>query len=103
MHPLQTYLQELHDIRSTGAGVKEMAYYPALAELLNEAGKDLKPRVRCIMQLKNLGAGSPDGGLFTPEQFPKGAAEPVQGQKPARGASEVKGTHEELKDIGGSE
>jgi hypothetical protein len=35
MHPLQTYLNDLHDIRSTGAAVKETSYYPPLANLLN--------------------------------------------------------------------
>ena len=30
MHPLETYLRDLHDIRSTGAAVKETSYYPPL-------------------------------------------------------------------------
>ncbi len=71
MTPTETYLRELRDIRSTGAGVKETTYYPALSSLLNEVGKRLKPRVRCVINLANRGAGIPDGGLFTPEQFQK--------------------------------
>src|SRR6267143_2154124 len=43
----------------------------ALAALLNEVGKSLKPRVRCIINPRNRGAGIPDGGLFTPDQFQK--------------------------------
>jgi hypothetical protein len=39
MHVLQTYLRELRDIRSLGAGVKETSYYPALSDLLNAGGK----------------------------------------------------------------
>ena len=91
MKPIETYLRELRDIRSSGAGVKETSYYPALSNLLNEVGKRLKPRVRCIINLANRGAGLPDGGLFTPEQFQKASeAEPLPGQLPARGVIEVK-------------
>jgi hypothetical protein len=96
MRPLETYLRELRDIRSSGAAVKETSYYPALSTLLNEVGKKLKPRVRCIMTLANRGAGIPDGGLFTPEQFQRASdAEPLPGQLPARGVIEVKSTRED--------
>ena len=91
MTPLETYLRELRDIRSTGAGVDETSYYTPLANLLNETGKALKPRVRCIINPANRGAGIPDGGLFTADQFPKSPAlEPLKGALPARGAIEVK-------------
>ena len=91
MNPLETYIRELYDIRSTGAAVAETAYYPALSNLLNEVGKTLKPKVRCIINLKNRGAGLPDGGLFTPDQFQKSSeAEPLAGTDPARGVIEVK-------------
>ena len=69
MTPLEIYIQDLREIRSTGAGVKETSYYPALSNLLNEVGRHLKPRVRCVINLANCGAGLPDGGLFTPDQF----------------------------------
>jgi hypothetical protein len=96
MTPLETYLRELRDIRSSGAGVKETSYYPALSNLLNEIGKRLKPRVRCIINLANRGAGIPDGGLFTPDQFQKPfEAEPLPGQLPARGVIEVKSTRDD--------
>jgi hypothetical protein len=89
--PLETYLRELRDIRSLGAAVEETAYYPALATLLTEVGKKLKPKVRCIMGLKDLGAGFPDGGLFTEEQFDKKhTLKPLPGQLPSRGVIEVK-------------
>jgi hypothetical protein len=42
--PLETYLTELRDIHRSGAGVKETSCYGALANLLNEIGKKLKPR-----------------------------------------------------------
>lgn len=96
MTPLEAYLRELHDIRSSGAAVKETSYYPALSNLLNEVGRRLKPRVRCIINLANRGAGLPDGGLFTADQFQKPSdAEPPPGQLPARGVIEVKPTKDD--------
>jgi hypothetical protein len=53
MTPLEAYLRELRDIRSTGAGVDEESYYHPLATLLNEVGKKLKPKVKCVPQLEN--------------------------------------------------
>jgi hypothetical protein len=85
--------------------VSELSYYPVLRNLLEEAGSGLKPKVRCFMNLRNRGAGLPDGGLFTadqvrrPKSATKGATAPgadtlqlslLGGQKPARGAIEVK-------------
>jgi hypothetical protein len=93
MNPLETYLKELSEIRSTGAAVKETSYYGKLEALLNEIGKTLKPRVKCIINLQNQGAGMSYGGLFTQEQFQKtGAHEPMAGQMLARGVIEVKST-----------
>ncbi len=102
--PLENYLSELNEIRSSGGAVKETSYYPALSNLLNEVGKTLKPRVRCIINIQNAGAGLPDGGLYTAEQFQKQSkAELREGQLPARGAIEVKSTGEEIKNIASSE
>nr|WP_316788536.1 hypothetical protein [Thermoleptolyngbya oregonensis] len=70
MNPFEAYIRDLQEIRATGAAVKETSYYGALETLLNELGKTLKPKVRCVMQLRNIGrAGMPDGGLFTASQF----------------------------------
>ncbi len=104
---LEKYLSDVRDIRLSGEGVSELSYYPALQQLLEEVGSGLKPKVRCLMNLKNHGAGLPDGGLFTADQIrgrkaAKAAGvdgRPVLsdsdvrtlgGQKPARGAIEVK-------------
>ncbi len=89
MNPLGTYLRELFLIRSSGAGQPETSFYGHLANLLNEIGKTLKPRLRCVMQLQNLGAGMLDGGLFTPDQFQKSSAEPITDQLPARGVIDI--------------
>ena len=89
MHPLETYLAELRLIHASGAGTPETSYYVPLANLLNEVGKTLKPRVRCILTLANRGAGLPDGGLFTPDQLPR-SDPPPSSTLPSRGAIEVK-------------
>ena len=92
MHPLETYLQELRVIRSSGAAVKETSYYPTLANLLNEIGKKLKPKVKCIIHLQDTGAGLPDGGLFTEEQTRSAVTDLTAGAIPTRGAIEAKPT-----------
>ena len=93
MNAFETYIQDLQEIKSTGAGVKETSYYGALEKLFNELGKTLKPQVRCVMQLKNRGAGMPDGGLFTASQFQRKTDDtPTQPTNPERGVIEIKGT-----------
>jgi hypothetical protein len=86
---LEPYLAELRDIRASGATVPETSGYGALATLLNQIGHQLKPKVRCFINLANTGAGIPDGGLFVASQL-QGGAEPLPGQLPLRGALEVK-------------
>ncbi len=93
---VEKYLKELHEIRSSGEATAETSYYPPLRELLNAVGGELKPKVRCILTLRNRGAGLPDGGLFTKDQFQRFKdAEPLPGQKPGRGAIEVKSTSDD--------
>jgi len=100
---LEDYLAELQAIRASRAGVEETSYYSALANLLNAVGKTLKPKVGCVMGLRNLGAGMPDGGLFTAEQFQRQAGALLKdGQLPTRGAIEAKGTKPEVKAIAAS-
>jgi len=101
---VEAYLSELRDIRASGAGVPETSYYPALAGLFNAVGVTLRPKVRCVMNLKNLGAGLPDGGLFTADQFRRQSdISPDADQLPARGALEVKGTKADVRTIAASE
>lgn len=47
----------------------ETSFYPALERLLTAIGKTLSPKVRCVINLANRGAGLPDGGLFSADQF----------------------------------
>ena len=91
MNPVETYLEQVRAIHLSGAGVPETSYYPALSNLLDEIGKTLNPKVRCIINLANSGAGVPDGGLFTADQLRRTAeADAFTSQVPARGAIEVK-------------
>ncbi|TRT81526.1 MAG: DNA methyltransferase [Microcystis aeruginosa Ma_AC_P_19900807_S299] len=104
MNPLVNYFRNLQEIHSSQAAVKETSYYGTLETLLNEIGKTLKPRVRCIINLRNQGAGLPDGGLFNVDQFPKNQElEPFTAVFPERGAIEIKGTKEDIKKIAASE
>ena len=75
MDALESYLAELSANRLAGA-VPETSGYGPLANLLNEVGRHLKPKVRCVINPANRGAGIPDGGFFMASQFQKGAAEP---------------------------
>jgi hypothetical protein len=101
MHPLETYLEELRAIRSSGAAVKETSGYGSLANLLNSTGQTLKPKVRCFIQLKNRGAGLPDGGLFTPDQLKNTDEEaPLLGiPLPSRGVLEVKASDADVHEV----
>jgi hypothetical protein len=102
MNLLEKYLRELRDICSTGAAAKETSYYPALVGLLNEVGKTLKPKVRCVLTPKNLGAGIPDIGLFVSRQrFDE--SEAFINLAPERGVLEVKGTKADVSNIAQSE
>ncbi|MGC1676734.1 MAG: N-6 DNA methylase, partial [Candidatus Binataceae bacterium] len=103
MDPIETYLAKLRDIHSTGAGTPETAYYPALEGLFEEIGRKLKPRVTCVMGLKQQGAGLPDGGLFTADQLRNAGGDPPISTIPARGAIEVKPAAASLKTIARSE
>ena len=86
---LELFLNSANAVHNTGGGTKETSFYTALNNLLNGIGNDLKPKVKCVMQLKNLGAGNPDGGLFTPDQFDRKTGEAKDGI-PSRGVIEVK-------------
>lgn len=104
MNPLEAYLHEMAAIRASGQAVKETSYYGPLSNFLNEIGKTLKPKVRCIIHIKNEGAGIPDGGFFTAEQLKQVSdTEPLAGPLPGRGAIEVKSPSEDAWNVAGSE
>jgi len=93
---VEEYFKDLRDIHQTGGGVKEESFYGSLANLLNGIGKNLKPQVKCIIQLTNRGAGQLDGGLLTKEQWDHGNEKtPLLGEVPARGVIETKPTSDD--------
>lgn len=85
---IAAYFTDLRDKRGLGAGTPERSYYPAVAKLLDAIGDQLKPKVLCLSDLGNTGAGQPDFGLYAANQVQKG--EPRKGQKPERGVIEMK-------------
>ena len=85
---VEEYLAELRRIRATGGGTGELSYYPPLNNLLNAVGGSLRPKVYCVSQLAQQGAGHPDFGLYAAKQVSKG--QPKQGQLPEGGVVEVK-------------
>jgi hypothetical protein len=96
----EAYLSELRDIRATQANLPEVSYYPALANLFNAVGKMLRPKVLCVMNLKDQGADNPDGGLFTADQFGRRTdTKLAAGLPPSRGAIEAKSPCEDVKTI----
>ncbi|MXZ76488.1 MAG: N-6 DNA methylase [Gemmatimonadetes bacterium] len=85
---VEVYFADLRRIHATGAATGERSSYGPLANLLNAIGGMLNPKVYCVGELADLGAGHPDFGLFTANQVRKGR--PRTGQVPERGVVEVK-------------
>jgi len=84
------YITDLRAIRSTGSATAETSYYPPLDRLFNAVGQSLKPAVLFSTQLRNSGAGLPDGGLFPQPKRQRRSAEPELLQNPERGVVEIK-------------
>ena len=85
---VEHYLTDLQRIRASGSGTGERSSYGPLANLLNAVGAALKPKVFCVGELADQGAGHPDFGLYSSRQLQKG--QPRPGQTPERGVVEVK-------------
>ena len=87
---VQEYLDDLRRVRASGGATGERSYYPPLASLLNAVGGTLRPRVFCVGELAQQGAGHPDFGLYAARQVQRGR--PREGQLPECGVVEVKPT-----------
>ncbi|MCY3625166.1 MAG: N-6 DNA methylase [Candidatus Dadabacteria bacterium] len=83
-----TYFTDLGLIRASGGATEEESNYVPLANLLNAVGSTLKPKVFCVNELADQGAGHPDFGLYVTKQLKKGL--PRYGQIPEHGVVEVK-------------
>ena len=61
---VEDYLGDLRRIRGSGGATGETSGYTPLENLLNAIGDGLRPKVFCVGQLKDQGAGHPDFGLY---------------------------------------
>jgi len=106
---IEGYLTDMGEIRGTRANVAETSFYPALERLLSDIGKTLSPKVRCVINLANRGAGLPDGGLFSADQFRSktrnedAKENPFLVQNPSRGVIEAKPPAEDVRRVAGTE
>ena len=82
------YFADLRRIRASGGATQERSLYGPLDNLLTAVGATLRPKVFCVQELADQGAGHPDFGLYAAKQVQKGA--PSEGQTPERGVVEVK-------------
>ena len=85
---VEAYFTDMRLVRGSGGATDERSLYVPLANLLNAVGSTLRPKVFCVQDLANQGAGHPDFGLYTTRQVQRG--KPKSGQKPERGVIEVK-------------
>ena len=85
---VETYFADLARVRASGGGTGELSNYGPLTNLLNAVGAALKPKVFCVGNLADQGAGHPDFGLYAAKQVQKGR--PREEQTPERGVIEVK-------------
>ena len=85
---IEAYFADLGRVHASGGATGERSRYGPLANLLNAIGATLKPKVFCVGELADQGAGHPDFGLYAAKQVQKGR--PREGQTPERGVVEVK-------------
>ena len=85
---VEAYFADLGRVRASGGATGERSNYGPLANLLNAVGAALKPKVFCVGELADQGAGHPDFGLYAAKQVQRG--QPREGQIPERGVVEVK-------------
>ena len=76
---VEDYLADLRKIRASGGGTGERSGYGELANLLNEIGGGLKPKVFCVGELADQGAGarqrSPSTGSQVRNAWPPGSSQ----------------------------
>ena len=85
---VEAYFADLARVRASGGATGERSSYGPLANLLNAVGAALRPKVFCVGELADQGAGHPDFGLYAAKQVQRGR--PREGQIPERGVVEVK-------------
>ena len=92
---VEAYFSDLGQVRASGGATGERSSYGPVANLLNAIGAALRPKVFCVGELADQGAGHPDFGLYAAKQVQRGR--PREGQVPERGVVEVKSSHEDVR------
>ena len=91
---VETYFAALREIRASGGATDERSLYPPLAALLDAVGTTLKPKVYCVSDMADQGAGHPDFGLYVKRGSSRSRSQAVNrpsgSEVPERGVVEVK-------------
>ena len=90
---VEAYFDDLARIGRSGGATAELSSHYPLSNLLNGVGALLRPKVFCVGELADQGAGRPDFGLYAARQVRRGS--PREGQLPERGVVEVKAPAED--------
>ena len=85
---VEAYFTELGRLHASGGATGERSSYGPLHGLLSAVGAALKPKVHCVQEPADQGAGHPDFALYAARQVQKGRAR--EGQLPECGVVEVK-------------
>ncbi len=98
---VEAYFADLGRVYASGGATGERSIYGPLHGLLNAVGAMLKPKVHCVQEPADLGAGHPDFALYAARQMQRGA--PRKGQIPECGVVEAKPLEDDAGEIAGSE
>ena len=85
---VEAYFAELGRLHASGGATGERSTYGPLHGLLSAVGAALKPKVHCVQEPADHGAGHPDFALYAARQMQEGRAR--EGQLPECGVVEVK-------------
>ena len=94
----EAFFKELRRIRQSGVATDERSTYFPLATLLTAVGATLKPKVFCVVEPIDQGAGHPDLYLYVEKQLQRGQPHRGQEQTPERGVVEVKAPGEDTRE-----
>lgn len=97
-------MESVARIHASGAGVPETSYYGALEQLFDRVGASLTPAITAVINLRDQGAGIPDGGLFAANQLARadGPRVAFDRQLPTHGAVEAKPANAQLNEVANS-
>lgn len=90
------YFSDLHAVHTSGGATEERSGGVAVANLLNAIGETLDPKVVCISELADQGAGHPDFGLYAAGQMQQGLP-PQFDRIPEHGVVEMKPADDNIK------